>query len=71
MINAISKNDKRIFYIHQLFYNSLNHDQKKLYKKIDNFLKLYSKFNYLNKNKILKKYFEFIDNYIIDCKNFN
>ena len=71
MINAISKNDKRIFYIHHFFYNSLNHDQKKLYKKIDNFLKLYSKFNYLNKNKIVKEYFEFIDNYIIDCKNFN
>jgi hypothetical protein len=71
MISKILKDDERLFYIYQLFYNSLSFNQKKIHKKIDKFLQLYSKFNHLPNNKIIREYFKFLNNYIDDCKNFN
>ena len=70
MIDSLLKKDKRLLYIYQLFYNSLNPKQKKIHKKIDNFLKLYSKFNHLENSRILNEYLKFLNSYIIDCKNF-
>ena len=70
MINSLLKKDKRLLYIFQLFYNTLNSKQKKIHKKINNFLKLYSKFKQFKDDRIINEYFKFLNSYIIDCKNF-
>ena len=52
MIKSLLKNDEKLFYIYQLFYNSLNKNQKKLHKKINNFFKLYCMYYRLKNNQI-------------------
>lgn len=70
MIKQIIKNDKRLCFIQKLIFLSLNKDQKIIYKKIDDFLKKYSKFNNLRSKEIYSRYIDFINQYINDCKNF-
>tara|TARA_X000001036_G_scaffold247734_1_gene230930 strand:- start:1090 stop:1890 length:801 start_codon:yes stop_codon:yes gene_type:complete len=71
MIKSLLKNDEKLLYIHQLFYNSLTKNQKKIYKKINSFLKLYCKYNCLKNNQLIKEYYKFLNRYMSDCKNFS
>ena len=71
MIKSLLKNDEKLFYIYQLFYNSLNKNQKKLHKKINNFFKLYCMHYRLKNNQITKEYYKFLNRYMFDCKNFS
>ena len=70
MIAHVVKKDKRLFYLFHLFSKYLKPTQKKILKKIDNFLKIYSKFHNLNEKQIVKNYFIFLNRYIDDCKIF-
>ena len=48
----------------------MNKNQRKIYEKIDNFLKLYSKYYNLEAKVVYLKYINFLNNYINDCKIF-
>jgi len=70
MINSLIKKDARLKFFYSNVSNSLNHQQKKLYKKIDKFLNIYCKYHKLSHKKILNLYFNFLKSYSKDCENF-
>ena len=71
MINSLRKKDARINFFYAKVSKSLNFRQKKLHRKIADFLRIYCVYHKLNNQKILNLYFKFLKAYSRDCKKFS
>ena len=71
MINSLRKKDTRINFFYTKVSKSLNFRQKKLHRKIADFLRIYCEYHKLNNQKILNLYFKFLKAYSRDCKKFS